>query len=82
MSAKQRRGTKVDHARVGAGRRKPPENVIAIGARVEVTIAVADKTGAVSRPAFGEVVALDQVAVRVEGELEPRAFEPRKVKPL
>lgn len=82
MPTKQRRGTKVDHARVGAGRRKPPENVITVGARVEVAIQIADRPGIVSRPAFGKIVALDQVAVLVEGELEPRAFEPRKVKPL
>lgn len=59
-----------------------PGTELAVGGRVEVAIQVADKAGAVSRPAFGTIVGLDQVAVIVEGELEPRAFEPRKVKPL
>lgn len=59
---------------------KKTARAISVGDRVEVTISTADKTGAVPRPAFGRIVALDQVAVLVEGEADPRAFEPRKVR--
>jgi hypothetical protein len=53
---------------------------LGLGDRVEVTITVASQSGAVPRPAFGRIVALDQVAVVVEGEIDARAFEPSKVK--
>lgn len=63
-------------------RAKPEPRGLAVGDRVEVSISVADKTGTVTRPAFGRIVALDQVAVVVEGEADARAFEPRKVRTL
>lgn len=64
-----------------------PFRVLDVGARVEVSVLTYgaqipnDRVApGVSRPAFGRVVALDQVAVVLDGELEPRAFAPSTVK--
>lgn len=50
---------------------------IAIGDRVEVEVTIDRNVG---RPAFGRVVALDQVAVIVEGEVDARAFAVSQIK--
>ena len=73
-----------DRTRATPKTRKPPKNYLAVGARVEVSIIIDDpRSGlAPNRPAFDRIVALDQVAVTIDGEREPRAFEPSKVKPV
>jgi hypothetical protein len=55
---------------------------VSVGDRVEVLISIVSKEGIVMRHAFGKIIALDQVAVVVEGEVDARAFEPRKVRVL
>mgnify|MGYP001580904502 CR=1 FL=1 len=76
-----------DRTRATPKTRKPPRRgAIAVGDRVEIEILIDNDTGSrvgrMPRPAFGYVVALDQVAVTIDGEREPRAFEPSKVKPV
>jgi hypothetical protein len=61
---------------------KRAAKALTVGDRVEVLITVADKSGSTKRCAFGKIVALDQVGVLVEGEIDARAFEPRKVRVL
>jgi hypothetical protein len=61
---------------------KKTPKALAVGDRAEVLISIASKEGIVMRRAFGKIVALDQVAVVVEGEVDARAFEPRKVRVL